>query len=270
MPELPEVETIRKQLSEVLPLKVVACTQSQHINGIAHTTINLANRTIQSIHRKGKLLYFKLDQDEYLLSHLGMSGQWRIADHPPQDKLAAKHTHLLIHHATGVLAYVDPRRFGHMYQLNHEDTQKKLNALGADLSSHDYTLSYLTHTIKRYPQRMIKVHLLDQKLYAGSGNYIVNEMCARAGILPMRKNESLSKKEMKALYHATQVVIEGATTSGGTTFQGGYADTSGAKGAGVQHLVVFYQKICRLCNKTEVSKIFLSQRGTYYCTHCQK
>jgi len=58
--------------------------------------------------------------------------------------------------------------------------------------------------------------------------------------------------------------------SGGTTFQGGYRDSSGEKGLGVQHLVVFYQKTCQLCRKSEVKKIILAQRGTYYCPKCQK
>ena len=270
MPELPEVETIRKQIQAVLPITITQCVQSTHINSIAHTPIQLVQRQIISAHRKGKLLYFALDQNEFMLSHLGMSGQWRIATQPPQDRLAQKHTHLLMHHDQGVLAYVDPRRFGHLYQLNAEQTQEKLDTLGADISTDSYTVAYLKQTIRKYPKRMIKVHLLDQKMYAGTGNYIANEICARAGVLPMRLNQSLKNSEIEALHKATAIVIEGATDSGGTTFQGGYADTTGSKGAGVSHLVVFYQKICRLCHKTEVTKIFLGQRGTYYCKNCQK
>ncbi len=270
IPELPEVETIKNQINEIMPIKVIECIQSSVISGIAHTPINLTGRKIIAVHRKGKLLYFELDKNEFLLSHLGMTGGWRIGKEKPRDPNGIKHNHLCLKHKGGYLSYVDPRRFGHMYQLDEEGTQAKLSELGVDLKDPAYTIDYLTKTIKKYPNRQIKVHLLDQKLYAGTGNYIVNEICARAGVRPTRRNKSLTHEEIKKMHHATGVVIDGATETGGTTFQGGYADTTGSKGNGVGHLVVFYQKICQLCHETPVKKMYLAQRGTYYCPKCQK
>ena len=199
-----------------------------------------------------------------------MTGGWRIS----KEKVIEKHTHLQL---TGecdgekvYIAYVDPRRFGHMYLYNQDDAQKKLNELGEDLKSPDFTYAYFKEKLLKYPERFVKVTLLDQSLFAGTGNYIANEICARAFVLPNRKVKSLKESEIKKLYKSVFIVIDGATETGGTTFAGGYADTTGSVGGGVNHLVVFYQKICQMCKKSEVKKITLGQRGTYYCPECQK
>lgn len=268
MPELPEVETIRLQLNEIMPFRIKSFSLSSVSDSIVHTKMDrLRGRIILSVSRKGKMLDFLLDDGRHLLSHLGMTGSWRIA----KEKSQVKHTHLEFVSSSGDhLYYVDPRRFGHMYLLSGETAQQKLDELGVDLKSAEFTLEYFTHALLKYPDRLIKVTLLDQKLFAGTGNYIANEICARAGVLPNRAVSTLSRSEIKKLYQATSVVIDGATETGGTTFQGGYADTTGSKGGGVTHLVVFYQKICQLCKKTPVTKITLGQRGTYYCSRCQK
>ena len=75
---------------------------------------------------------------------------------------------------------------------------------------------------------------------------------------------------MRRIILATKSVLEGSIKSNGMTFSGGYADTKGEKGEGVQNLVVFYQKVCGLCKTNTIKKIVLAQRGTYYCPHCQK
>lgn len=271
MPELPEVETIKNQLNQVLPLKIKSFETSNVVKSIVHTKLDRLNgKTILMVNRKGKMLDFLLDDKRHLLSHLGMTGSWRIS----KEKIFEKHTHLQFegkHHGKDIfLAYVDPRRFGHMYLYDEENAQNKLNELGVDLKSDDFSLSYFKDCLLKYPERFVKVTLLDQKLFAGTGNYIANEICARAKVRPDRKVSSLKTAEIKRLFAAVSVVIDGATETGGTTFQGGYADTTGSKGGGVQHLVVFYQKTCQLCKKTPVIKINLAQRGTYYCPSCQK
>jgi formamidopyrimidine-DNA glycosylase len=124
--------------------------------------------------------------------------------------------------------------------------------------------------IKRMPGRAIKVGLLDQKYFAGSGNYIANEICAHARIRPTRLCSKIKTSEYPLIFAAIQKVINGAIASGGTTFQGGYRDTSGEKGMGVQNLVVFWQKTCQLCGVTAIKKTVLAQRGTYHCPKCQK
>lgn len=267
MPELPEVETIRSQLSHYLPFKIEGVeTTSGLRKNILHTELPIEGKTITTIKRKGKMLDFVFSDGSHLLSHLGMTGTWLIGE----TIRSGKHTHLTLNGPRYTLAYDDPRRFGHLYFYPAGEAEQKLSELGMDLVDPDLNLDYLTAAIKRYPERALKVTLLDQKLFAGSGNYMANEICARAGIRPMRKCRLVKKEEFPKILKAIKQVLEPALASGGTTFQGGYRDSSGERGQGVQHLVVFYQKICQLCKKTPVKKIILAQRGTYYCPKCQK
>lgn len=267
MPELPEVETIKNQLSSYLPLKVDSVSTTPQLKqNILHTELDLKGKTLLTIKRKGKMLDFVFDDGSHLLSHLGMTGTWLIGE----TIKSGKHTHLTLKGSNYTLAYDDPRRFGHMYYYSAEEAQKKLAELGMDLADPEFTLEYLTHAIKKYPERALKVTLLDQKLFAGSGNYIANEICARAKIMPTRQCKKIKKEEFPKILQAIKDVLSPAIESGGTTFQGGYRDSTGEKGLGVQHLVVFYQKICQMCKKTPVKKIILAQRGTYYCPKCQK
>lgn len=270
MPELPEVETIRSQLSTILPFAVKHFSTTKELKqNILHTELNLNNRTLQTAHRKGKLLDFVLDDGSHLLSHLGMTGTWLITHERP----TAKHSHLVLEGNTPLgpryLTYNDPRRFGHLYHLATAAAAVKLDELGPDLASPEFTFEFMQTALKKYPERALKVALLDQKYFAGSGNYIANEICAFAGIRPARKCARIKAEEYPKIYAAIQKVINGAIQSGGTTFQGGYRDTSGERGMGVQNLVIFYQKTCQLCRTTPVKKTILAQRGTYHCPNCQ-
>lgn len=197
-----------------------------------------------------------------------MTGSWRKSKAP----LAEKHAHITLQGPCEFLTYVDQRRFGHLYFFaNKAELDKKLKVtVGVDLLSPDFTPEYILASIKKYPERAIKVHLMEQKIFAGTGNYICSEICARAGIRPTRKNKRITRAEVDKIHQATQVVIGGGIETGGTTFNGGYTDASGDPGDGVKHLVVFWQKICQLCGVTPVKKIFLANRGTYYCPQCQK
>jgi formamidopyrimidine-DNA glycosylase len=266
MPELPEVETIRSQLSHYLPLTIESMSSTPELTkNILHTKLELVGKTLITVKRKGKMLDFIFDDGSHLLSHLGMTGTWLIGE----TIKSTKHTHLTLK-GKYTLAYDDPRRFGHMYYYTADEAEKKLSELGMDLADPDFNLAYLTQALKRYPERALKVTLLDQKLFAGSGNYIANEICARAGIRPKRKVKNIKKEEYPKILKAIKKVLAPAIASGGTTFQGGYRDSTGEKGQGVQHLVVFYQKTCQMCKVTPVKKIILAQRGTYYCPKCQK
>jgi formamidopyrimidine-DNA glycosylase len=267
VPELPEVETIRSQLSNYLPFEIVSLSMTPQLKqNILHTELNILGKTIIEIKRKGKMLDFIFNDGSHLLSHLGMTGTWLVGEEINE----TKHTHLLLRALNHILAYDDPRRFGHMYFFSAEEADKKLALLGRDLTDPDFDLAYLTSSIKRYPERALKVTLLDQKMFAGTGNYIANEICARAGIRPMRKCKFVKNEEFLKIFMAIHDVIGPALRSGGTTFQGGYRDSTGEKGRGLEHLVVFYQKICQMCKKNKVIKMMLAQRGTYYCPYCQK
>lgn len=267
MPELPEVETIRTQLSHYLPFKIESFSTTSGLKqNILHTDLDIQGKTITEIKRKGKMLDFIFSDGSHLLSHLGMTGTWLVGE----TIKSGKHTHLTLKNKTHTLAYDDPRRFGHMYFYSADEALRKLGEMGLDLVDPDFNLDYLTKAIKKYPDRALKVTLLDQKLFAGSGNYIANEICARAFIRPTRKCSKVKSEEFPKILEAIKDVLAPAIASGGTTFQGGYRDSTGERGMGVDHLVVFYQKTCQLCKITPVKKIILAQRGTYYCPSCQK
>lgn len=273
MPELPEVQTIRTQLSEYLPLTIVEDSYSTVVGSCLKEKDRMFSpqgRTITGIRRKGKLLAFDLDDQSVIYSHLGMSGTWRVS----KAALHLKHTHVEFktkdrHGQIVHLAYVDPRRFGNLHFLRGDRRDEKWNELGIDIASSEFTSEYIKETLKRYPARELKPFLLDQKFFAGVGNYIACEICARAKIRPTRRAGKISAKECEALLRATQEVLNDTIKTGGTTFSGGYQDTTGEKGMGVANLVVFWQKTCQMCGH-EVKKIELKGRGTFYCPHCQK
>ncbi len=211
------------------------------------------------------MMLFNVDRDYQLLTHLGMSGTWIISP----TKLIEKHQHIRIKTNKEFLTYVDPRRFGHAYFFNKEEKEKYFKRLGPDIASKDLSVQFLTEVFQKYGERELKPFILDQKFFAGSGNYIANEVCAHAGVLPQRKCKTLKADEIKAIKKGFQKVLKGTLKGGGVTFSGGYRDAFGSKGSGLSHLVVFHQETCGLCKKTKVKKIVLKQRGTFYCPHCQ-
>ncbi|MBK26785.1 MAG: hypothetical protein CME70_22480 [Halobacteriovorax sp.] len=271
MPELPEVETIRQQLEKKTPFTVKKMELSKVVKSILKDReFNPEGKTISHVKRKGKLLDLHVDDDLHILSHLGMSGGWRIS----KTKVLEKHTHVQFCGSDKkgkplFLAYVDPRRFGYMYFLKDKSAQVHLDKLGVDIASDEFDAEYVHMILKKYPNRQLKVHLLDQSFFAGCGNYIASEICARAGIRPTRRCGKVTKKECADIVRATGEVLNPIMESNGLTFSGGYSDTSGEKGDGVKHLVVFWQKECQMCGG-EVKKITLAQRGTFYCPKCQK
>ncbi|EQC44946.1 putative DNA-formamidopyrimidine glycosylase [Bacteriovorax sp. BSW11_IV] len=272
MPELPEVETIKSQLTPYLPLEVDSVTYSDVSDGVVKDKDYALTKgdVIEKISRQGKVLRFFLKNDKRIISGLGMSGSWRIS----KTKITEKHTHVLIKgkHDNEIVyfGYIDPRRFGNMHFFNLENEAKWLTRLGPDVSSDDFNVDYLLHLKKIRPEKVLKPFLLEQNFFAGIGNYMASEICARAGLRPTRKMKTLTKADLENVIKATKLVLDDTIKTGGTTFSGGYQDAYGDKGEGVKNLVVFYQKTCRMCQKTEVKKIVLATRGTYYCPHCQK
>ena len=272
MPELPEVETIKAQLSHFLPLKIKKIIFSDKTARLIKEKnfIPKSGEIITEFSRKGKFLIFKFNNpNHFIISHLGMSGAWRISD-SKLDDVEGKHAHVIITTDKKVLSYVDPRRFGQLYFLNKENFEKKMSSFPMDISEPGFDASHIKSIFDKYPNKILKVFLLDQKQFPGIGNYIASEICARAKLLPTRIVSTLTKKDCAKIKAAIDLILLGAVKSQGTTFGGGYRDAFGEKGEGVQHLVVFHQKICQICKKTKVIKIVLAGRGTYYCPHCQK
>jgi formamidopyrimidine-DNA glycosylase len=271
MPELPEVETIKSQLSKLVPIKIIQVKESIHAKSIIlKNEFEVKNKIIISIKRYGKILFFNLSDECYIISGLGMTGSWRISESPITE--THKHFEYICekNDKKFFISYVDPRRFGYLYYVKKEEFQKFLKKFGPDPTSAGFTAEYIYNSLRRYPERKLKPFLLDQKFFPGIGNYMASEICARAGILPTKLARKISKSASEKIKLATDSLLNQSIKNHGVTFAGGYKDANGANGEGLSNLVVFYQEICGLCKKEKVKKIFLSGRGTYYCPKCQK
>ncbi|MCF8059059.1 MAG: hypothetical protein K9K67_07170 [Bacteriovoracaceae bacterium] len=272
MPELPEVETIKNQIAPHLPVKVTSVEYSDVSSSIIKDQeFNPKGREFTSIERRGKVLLLNFEKGLVAISGLGMSGGWRVSP----KKISEKHTHIQLSckKENGdkiYFGYVDPRRFGNIHFFKSIGAKKWLTRLGADVSKAEFTADYIYSRCQKHPGKAIKAFLLEQNHFAGVGNYMASEICAHAGILPDRLNKNISQKDAQKLLEATAIVLEGTVSSGGTTFSGGYKDTTGSQGEGVKNLVVFYQEVCRMCGRTKVLKTILKGRGTYHCPRCQK
>jgi len=272
MPELPEVETIKNQLNTRLKdAKILDVTYSKVVSSIIKIDFpHLVGITITHFERYSKVLLIHLDNGHVIQSGLGMSGSWRLWD----KKEDVPHTHMLIKCRVApaqslYLAYVDPRRFGKMHFLSNTQWNDKKKSMGLDVSDSSFNERYLETCLKKYPDRKIKPFLLDQKFFGGIGNYIACEVCARAGIKPQRRCKNIRRYEYKKIIQATKSVLDGQIKRKGMTFSGGYTDTTGSKGEGLNDLVVFHQEVCGLCGERSIKKIIMAQRGTYYCPKCQ-
>ena len=272
MPELPEVETIKNQLNEKIEnATILEVTYSDVIGSIIKKEFpSLVGKVITRFERYSKVLLIHLNNTHVIQSGLGMSGSWRLWEKIEN----VMHTHMTIKCEVGkkviYLAYVDPRRFGKMHFFTIDEWKQKKESMGVDVSSNKFTIDYLEYCLKKYPERQLKPYLLDQKYFGGVGNYIACEICARAGIKPQRRCKNIRKYEYQKILDATKSVLDGQIKRNGLTFSGGYSDTTGSKGEGLSDLVVFHQKTCGMCGEDLIKKIVLAQRGTYYCSNCQK
>jgi len=265
MPELPEVETIKSQLSEHLPFKIKKVNYSSVVDSLfGEKEFSPEGMKIDDIKRYGKVLNFVLG-DQHILSGLGMTGGWILSKSPINEK--HKHVEFICEDGT-CLSYVDPRRFGFIHYMSEVGKDNFLTRLGPDPFSKEFNAEYIYGVLKKYPGRQLKPFLLDQKYFAGIGNYLASEICALAGIRPTRRAGKVTKVEAGKIKKATDSILNKSIKANGATFWGGYRDASGEKGEALNHLVVFFQKDCGMCGGV-VKKIVLGGRGTFYCPKCQ-
>ncbi len=295
MPELPEVETIRRDLNKKLLNKKIS---SIHIlspktakNKAAFFKKNLINQSFEKISRIGKLLYFKVSNGYYLLVHLKMTGQLIYVDSDLQfagghslksssdasfldsvgGALPNRHTRLFFTFSdSSCLYYNDLRKFGYL-QIVSEDKLNHIleNNYGPEPFDGVLDKEYLAKKLHKR-LRPIKSVLLDQKIIAGLGNIYVDEALFLAKIRPEREAGAIKARELKELVKAIINVIDLAISNRGTTFSN-YLDSQGKKGNYSALLKVYGRKgkKCFNCSNL-IEKTKLSGRGTHYCRHCQK
>ena len=271
MPELPEVETIRKDLcSQILNkyLKNFFMFDENFLrkNKITLDTLKtLKGKRLLSIERKGKYLIF-IFQEKALIFHLGLTGALIVNSYSLPENYKNHHI-LTLEFEGNLLHFFDIRKFGRLYLLDRENLSEFYNQLGKDALEISY--EEFSNLLKGRIQK-IKALLLNQKLISGLGNIYIDEILFRAGIHPERLSNSLSEKELKSLYHNMINTLKEAISLRGSSVKN-YVDGEGKRGSFQErHLVYGKRELpCPRCGiPLEYKKI--AQRGTTFCPHCQK
>jgi len=277
MPELPEVETVRKELSAVLTgqrIESAAVYCNRLRNPIPDSfAADVAGLTVHEVQRRGKYLIILTDKEKALLIHLGMTGKLLLKS---KDSQLEKHDHIVFDFADKKLVYNDIRRFG-VVALYDKDSLYRIKALremGQEPLSDDFTGDSLRASLKGR-KAPIKICLLDQTVIAGLGNIYVCEALFKAGISPLRQGDSLTEKESELLCYYIKEILSESVKAGGTTFRD-YRHSDGSKGEFVSHLSVYGRagQVCSWCNLKDscggIVKINQGGRGTFYCPVLQK
>ena len=266
MPELPEVETVRRTLKNFIigkEIKDISVHYDKIVEGDTDRFVNsIRGQTIRNIDRIGKYLIFILDCDAFI-SHLRMEGKYNILQ---ADKPLNKHEHITFHLHDGVeLRYHDIRKFGRLELVNKEtyDQDQPLCKLGPEPWNADPKEIYTKIHKSSMP---IKTLLLDQSIMTGIGNIYANEICFELKMNPKTPGKRISKKRIDELVEVSGKILEKAIDQGGTTIHS--FDANGITGLFQVQLQVHMQKNCSLCNG-EITKEMVRGRGTYYCKTCQ-
>ena len=275
MPELPEVETLRRMLESRVRLRTIQAAHRSrarlHVSARGGALTALAGRRIERVDRRGKYLLFGLDAGWSLLSHLGMSGRWLFWPRgtAPDDSLP--HVHLRLELAGGGrLWYQDVRRFGMLRVVPTEalGEDPSLRRLGPDPLVAPPTGDTLRERAKG-SRTSLKSFLLDQRHIAGLGNIYVSEILFRAAVDPRLRAGSLSLAEWARVAAEIVPVLEASIARMGTTFST-YRTIWNEPGQYGDQLLVYDRggEPCRRCG-VPVRRIVQAGRSTYFCPTCQ-
>lgn len=283
MPELPEVETVRRGLAPVMEGAVIARADVRRPDLRWPFPPNMAERLtgakVERLRRRSKYILADLDRGETLLIHLGMSGRMLISGstlgkfhhaHPAPEK----HDHVVLDMAGGArITFNDPRRFGAMdlFATETEADQKLIKVLGPEPLGNAFSESYLVEALKG-KNSPIKSVLLDQGIIAGLGNIYVCEVLFRAGINPKRKAGQISAARVAAMVPIIREVLDEAIAAGGSSLKD-YRQADGDMGY-FQHAFKTYGRegepcVTHGCQAT-IARITQSGRSTFYCPSCQR
>jgi formamidopyrimidine-DNA glycosylase len=272
MPELPEVETLRRQLDEELPGTRIAGCDVLLPRLVTYPSPRayrrgLKDRVIAGMRRRGKYLIFELEGQHDLVVHLGMTGSLMLT---APEKPRPRHTHLVFHLENGRdLLYVDPRTFGETALLSKGDYRplRGLHTMGPEPLDDDFTPARMASLLKG--RCTVKSALLNQSKVAGIGNIYADEMLHKAGINPLHRLDELDAEDKKRLHRAMREVLTEAIHRGGSSVSD-YVDLKGEKGS-FQHIHRVYRRegeCCLSCGNS-ICKTRIAGRSSYYCPGCQ-
>ena len=282
MPELPEVEILRRSLLPHVGGRKVVSVETRRKDlrfplpkGMSR---RLGGARIEGIDRKGKYLLFCTDRNDVLLTHLGMSGTMQMLR--PGTNIELPHSHVFFVFENGArLVYADPRRFGFMdlFSVKHIDKNPYLSKLGRDPLRDDIDANFLQSRL-RGSRRPIKNAMMDQGLIAGLGNIYCCEALFRSKISPRRLScdvagkHSKPPKRISRLLDAIGETLQDALDAGGSSIRD-YLDAEGESGY-FQHAFQVYDRIDESCVRRGcngiIRRIVQAGRSSFYCPKCQK
>lgn len=273
MPELPEVETVRRTLENLVLGKTIEKVSVrlprivQQPQDLEQFAMQLQGTTITQIGRRGKFLKF-FCEPWVLVSHLRMEGKYRVQK--KEDPLE-KHTHVIFHFTDDEeLRYLDVRQFGtmHLFTAGQEDQLLPLKKLGVEPLSTGFNAILFQQQLSM-KQTKIKPLLLNQECVVGLGNIYVDEALFLAGIHPERRANTLFPEEVVRLYQKIRDVLSKAVDAGGSSIRS-YVDGKGDMGLFQQQLQVYGRKEepCYQCT-SPIERIVVGGRGTHICVSCQ-
>ncbi len=272
MPELPEVETVRRTLAPAVGATIRAVWDSGkglHMRRKPPRARlrRLVGATITAVRRHGKYLLLDTTGGLSLLVHLGMTGRLRIQ---PKSDARANHTHVVLDLGERELRFSDPRRFGQIdvVERSSESRHAALVGLGPDPLVHGVDAEAF-HARARRRKTTLKAFLLDQGVLAGVGNIYASEALWRAKLRPTTRANRLTAADARSLAAAVLEVLEHALANGGTTLSD-FVAADGAEGENADYLWVYARagKPCLRC-KTLIRRAVHHGRATYYCPTCQ-
>lgn len=293
MPELPEVETVRRGLKKyILNKKIVRIVvledksfqdaSSDEVSRSNAKCRKLSDKTIENLRRFGKALVIDLDNEYSLMIHLRMTGQliWRgktgefAAGHPSENfvaKLPNKQTRVIFELEDGKLFFNDQRKFGFVkvlptIEIENDAFIKKLGPEPWKMSEKE-----LYKRCQRHKKALIKAVLLNQEVMAGLGNIYVDETLFAAGVHPERRAGELSEIEVAKILTEAKAVMTAAIEAGGSTMAT-YVKADGTRGDYLDNFAQVFGKQGEKCPKcgTRIIKIRVAGRGTHICPHCQQ
>jgi len=271
MPELPEVETIKRQLNRKIKGKKIKTVEVRLPRFVKYPLKRfkqfVAQAKITSISRRAKLLIIELSNEYCLIIHLKLTGQLIFNGQP------TKHTHLIYHFTDGSqLIHNDLIKFGFVKVIPKKELTDffRKEKFGPEPLTKKFTLELFKKILSQRKNSKIKPLLMDQKFVAGIGNLYADEILFLAKVLPTRKVSTLRPEETKKIYQGIKNILPLAIKRHGSSFRN-YVDAQGKKGNFVP-LIKVYQRGNQPCFKcqTKIKKIKIGARSAHFCPKCQK
>ncbi len=281
MPELPEVETIKQGLSRKIIGLNITKIQINSAKSFIGNPNQAEKQKVLNIWRRAKILGIELDKNT-LLFHLKMSGQLIydngkrfIGGHPTPDmvgKMPNPHTRVIFSFSDGSHLYFnDQRKFGWIRIVNSGQVtvDSSIKNLGPEPLEKEFSWEILKENLLKHKSQPIKVAIMDQTVVAGVGNIYASEACFNAKIDPRVRVRDLSDEQFKKLHHGIVKSLQDGIKHGGAT-RAHFVDAEGHKGYFLDYAFVYGRDkhSCKKCG-TEIKKIQLGGRGTYFCPKCQ-